>query len=306
MTTTAHSLNHFYRRLPDGSDARRAQAGSASCADEENAARLKSSASVSRQGTALAMPKNATHPGVLTPEGLCSTCEPDSPEIAGSTPSFKNATRLQESFTVAPERKILLWFAARMPAKINSDHLTLLGFVSMFFAGASYAFARWNPLGLLLATIFLAMNWFGDSLDGTLARVRNCQRPRYGFYVDHIIDSVGAIFLMTGLAVSGALDWRIAAGLLVAFLLLSIESYLASYTLGVFRMSFAKFGPTEIRILLALANFALWLRPDAKVPGLAWRVFDFGGLIAIFGMLLMFIVAAISHTRTLYLQETKR
>lgn len=220
--------------------------------------------------------------------------------------SFKSATRLQESFTAVPERKILLWLTARMPAKINSDHLTLLGFVSMFFAGASYALARWNSLGLLLATVFLALNWFGDSLDGTLARVRNCQRPRYGFYVDHVIDSLGALFLMSGLALSGALDWRIAAGMLIVFLLLSIESYLATYTLGVFRMSFAKFGPTEIRILLALANLALWLRPGAKVPGLSWRVFDFGGLIGICGMLVMFIVSAIAHTRTLYLQETHR
>jgi archaetidylinositol phosphate synthase len=220
--------------------------------------------------------------------------------------AFKNARRIQESFTAAPERKLLLWLAARMPARINSDHLTLLGFVSMFFAGASYALARWNSLGLLLATLFLALNWFGDSLDGTLARVRNCQRPRYGFYVDHIIDSVGAIFLVGGLAVSRYVDWRIAAGMLIAFLLLSIETYLATYTLGAFRMSFGKFGPTEIRILLALGNFALWFRPNARVPELFWRVLDFGGLIAIVGMLLMFVIAAVGHTRALYRQETQR
>jgi archaetidylinositol phosphate synthase len=219
---------------------------------------------------------------------------------------FQNAMRLQESLTAAPERKLLLRLAARVPAKINSDHLTLLGFLSMCFAGASYALARWSPLGLPMAILFLAMNWFGDSLDGTLARVRNCQRPRYGFYVDHMIDSVGAIFLMGGLAVSGYLDWRIAAGMLVAFLLLSIESYLATYTLRVFRLSFGKLGPTEIRILLALGNFALWLRPEAKVPGLGWRIFDFGGLVAICGIMTMFVVAAIIHTRTLYLQETRR
>jgi archaetidylinositol phosphate synthase len=219
---------------------------------------------------------------------------------------FTTAARLQQSFTASLERKLLLWLAVRLPVKINSDHLTLLGFLSMCFAGASYALARWSPLGLLLATIFLALNWFGDSLDGTLARARNCQRPRYGFYVDHLIDSVGAIFLIGGLAVSRFIDWRIAAGMLVAFLLLSIESYLATYTLGVFRMSFAKFGPTEIRILLALGNLALWLRPDAKLPGLGWRVFDFGGIVAIVGMLLMFFVAAIFHTRTLYLQEIHR
>lgn len=221
-------------------------------------------------------------------------------------PSFKNAVRLQESITAAPERKVLLWLAARMPTRINSDHLTLLGFLSMCLAGASYAFARWHPFGLLLAAIFLALNWFGDSLDGTLARVRNCQRPRYGFYVDHMIDSVGAIFLMGGFAASGFIDWRIAVGMLVAFLLLSIETYLASYTLGVFRLSFAKLGPTEIRILLALGNLALWLRPNAKLPGLSLRVFDFGGLIAIFGMLIMFVIAAVFHTRSLYRQERQR
>jgi phosphatidylglycerophosphate synthase len=148
--------------------------------------------------------------------------------------NFKNATRLQDSFTAATERKALLWLAARLSPSINSDHLTLLGFAAMFLAGCSYALARWTPWGLQLATLFLALNWFGDSLDGTLARVRNRQRPRYGFYVDHMIDSFGALFLMGGLAASGYIDWRIAMGLLVAFLLLSIESYLASYTLGVF------------------------------------------------------------------------
>ena len=238
----------------------------------------------------------------IQPEGT----EANGTAHEGNVAAFKNATRLQESITAAPERRVLHWLAARMPARVNSDHLTLLGFASMLLAGASYALVRWDSAGLLLATVFLALNWFGDSLDGTLARVRNCQRPRYGFYVDHIIDSMGALFLMTGLAISGCMDWRIAAGMLVAFLLLSIESYLATYTMGVFRMSFAKLGPTEIRILLALGNGALWLRPDARMPGLSWRVLDFGGLVAIAGMLIMSATAAIVHTRTLFKQETQR
>jgi archaetidylinositol phosphate synthase len=219
-------------------------------------------------------------------------------------PKFKNATRLQNSFTAATERKALLWLAARMPCSINSDHLTLLGFAAMFLAGCSYTLARWNPWGLLLATLFLALNWFGDSLDGTLARVRNRQRPRYGFYVDHMIDSFGALFLMGGLAASGYIDWRIATGLLVAFLLLSIESYLASYTLGIFRLSFAKFGPTEIRILLGIANAVLFFLPAARIPGWSHRLLDIGGAIAIVAMTAMAIFAAVSHTLALYRQET--
>jgi archaetidylinositol phosphate synthase len=217
---------------------------------------------------------------------------------------FKNATRLQNSFTAAPERQALLWLAARMPPSINSDHLTLLGFVAMFLAGGSYVLARWNPWGLLLATLCLVLNWLGDSLDGTLARVRNRQRPRYGFYVDHMTDSFGALFLMGGLAASGYIDWRIAMGLLVAFLLLSIESYLASYTLGIFRLSFAKFGPTEIRILLAIANTILFFMPAARIPGWSHRLLNVGGALAIVAMAAMALFAAVSHTLTLHRQES--
>jgi len=237
-------------------------------------------------------------------ERVVETASPQSASAVDGAVIFKDAKRVQESITSRLERKALLWLAAHMPSWINSDHLTVLGFVAMFMAGASYFLARWNPVGLLLATFCLAVNWFGDSLDGTIARVRNCQRPRYGFYVDHVIDSFGAVFLMGGLGLSGYVDWRIATGMLIAFLLLSIESYLATYTLGVFRLSFAKFGPTEIRILLATGNIALWLHPDAKVPWTSYRILDFGGLVAAIGMLIMAVVAAIWHTQVLYRQET--
>ena len=137
----------------------------------------------------------------------------------------------------------------------------------MFLAGASYAFARTNRFGLILATCFLALNWFGDSLDGTLARLRNRQRPRYGFYVDHMVDTFGGLFLMGGLALSGFIDWRIALAMFIAFLMLSVQVYLATYTVGTFQLSFAKFGPTEIRILLSAGNLALWFHPDARIFG---------------------------------------
>ena len=219
--------------------------------------------------------------------------------------NFASATRIQESVTSGLERKALLWLAVRMPSWVTSDQLTLLGFVAMFLAGCSYLSARWHPVGLLLATACLALNWFGDSLDGTLARVRNRQRPRYGFYVDHIVDSLGALFLMTGLGLSGYVDWRIAMCMLIAFLLLSIETYLASYTLGIFRLSFAHFGPTEIRILLALSNLVLWCRPNIRAPvGLSWRLLDFAGVIATTVMGVMVIVAALWHTVELYRRET--
>jgi phosphatidylglycerophosphate synthase len=154
--------------------------------------------------------------------------------------------------------------------------------------------------------IFLALNWFGDSLDGTLARLRNRQRPRYGFYVDHMIDTFGGFLLMGGLAISGFVDWRIALGMFVAFLMLSVEVYLAAYAVGTFRLSFAKFGPTEIRILLAFGNVVLWFHPKSGILGSSYRIFDVGGIIAIAGMALMLVVAAIINTIKLYRAETLR
>jgi phosphatidylglycerophosphate synthase len=218
-------------------------------------------------------------------------------------PSFIPATRLQQSLVAAAEKRSLIWLAGRTPVCINSDHLTLLGFMSQCLAGVCYALARWNRYYLLLGIVFLALNWLGDSLDGTLARVRNCQRPRYGFYVDHIVDTFAAFFLMAGLALSGYIQPAIAFGMLIAFLMLSIEAYLATYTLGQFQLSYWKFGPTEIRLLLAAGNLALLRWPTVRVQGMQLRLLDIGGAIGIAGMGLMFIVSAIRHTKTLYGEE---
>jgi len=217
--------------------------------------------------------------------------------------AFRTAPRLQQSLTAAGEKKALLWLAACTPRWISSDHLTLLGFVAQFMAGASYALAVWSKQFLWLASFFIAVNWLGDSLDGTLARIRNQQRPRYGFYVDHMADTFGAVFLMSGLALSGYLHWQVAAGMLVGFLVLSIESYLTTYTIGKFRMSYALFGPTEIRILLMIGNVALLYRPHAHVLGHTFLLFDVGGVIAVGGMVTMAVVATMLHTLQLYREE---
>src|SRR6185295_3793602 len=138
---------------------------------------------------------------------------------------FKTADRAHTSLLAAAEKRTLIWIATRLPGWVNSDHLTALGFVSLIFAGASYGAASVNPWALLLVIPFLALNWFGDSLDGTLARVRNRQRPRYGFYVDHILDALGMSILMAGMAFSGYLSPLVAGLFLVGYLLLSIEIY---------------------------------------------------------------------------------
>lgn len=226
--------------------------------------------------------------------------------ITKPTLAFTNAVRIQKSFTAGIEKRALHWLAARMPAWVNSDHLTALGFAAQIAAGASFAISRWTKLGLVLAIVCIAVNWFGDSLDGTVARLRNQQRPRYGFYVDHIVDSFGALALMLGLAFSGFCDWRVALAMLIGFLLMSIEAYLATYTLQSFRMSYAKFGPTEIRLLLIAGCLRLMVSPDVRIAGHTWRLFDLGGVIAAAGMFVMCVVSAVVHTRELYRQETVR
>jgi len=136
--------------------------------------------------------------------------------------NFRQATRVHGSFLAAAEKRILVWMAERMPSWVNSDHLTVIGFAAQIAAGVCYALAASDRRMLLAAILCLAVNWFGDSLDGTLARVRQRQRPRYGFYVDHIIDSIGAVAMMGGLALSGYMHPVLAIGLLIAFLLLAI------------------------------------------------------------------------------------
>jgi archaetidylinositol phosphate synthase len=225
------------------------------------------------------------------------------PQVRTKPLTFIPASRLQQSFVAAAEKRTLLWLAQRTPRWINSDHLTILGFTAQCLAGVCYALSRWNRCMLVLGIVFLALNWLGDSLDGTLARVRNCQRPRYGFYVDHVVDTFAAFFLMGGLALSGYIYPAIAFGLLVAFLMLSIEAYLATYTLGQFQLSYWKFGPTEIRLLLAAGNLALLRWPTMKMLGAQVRLLDVGGVIGIAGMALMLIVSAIHHTARLYREE---
>ena len=216
---------------------------------------------------------------------------------------FQNAQRVQNTLVTGAEKKALRWLAARMPLWVNSDHLTLLGFVAQFFVGACYALAGYDNRWLIVGTVFLALNWFGDSLDGTLARFRNRQRPRYGFYVDHIIDSFGAVFLCVGLALSGYMSPMVAMVLLMAFLMLSIETYLATYCVGKFNLSHLFFGPTEIRIILGIGNLALLWKPHVHFLGTVYPLFDIGGVIASIGMFFMLVTTTIRHTVVLYREE---
>jgi phosphatidylglycerophosphate synthase len=217
---------------------------------------------------------------------------------------FKDAERQHGSMLARIEKKTLVWLAHRTPAAVNSDHLTALGLISMLGAGLSYWLAGSEPLiGLPLVVVFLVLNWLGDSLDGTLARVRNKLRPRYGFYVDHVVDMLGTFFLLGGLALSGYMSERIAWGLLIAYFMLSINSYLATYTMGRFQLSFGGFGPTELRILLAIGNLALLWKPQVILFGRQLPLFDVGGVVGIIGMACLLLASIAKNTAQLYREE---
>jgi archaetidylinositol phosphate synthase len=221
--------------------------------------------------------------------------------MASSSLRFTNAVRINQTPLANAEKNVLIWIAHRLPERTSPDHLTLLGAAAQVMAGVGYALARTNKYWLFAVIGFLFLNWLGDSLDGTLARVRKRQRPRYGFYVDHMIDSFGSLALMGGLALSGYMHPAVATGLLIGFLLLSIQSYLATYTMGEFHLSFWSFGPTELRILLAIGNLALFRWP--VVLHQRYRLFDVGGTIGLTGMAAMLIFFTAKNTYRLYQQE---
>ena len=152
----------------------------------------------------------------------------------------------------------------------------------------------------------LALNWFGDSLDGTVARVRDQQRPRYGYYVDHVIDLAGTALLFGGVAASGYMSPTIATLVVAAFFLVSAETYLATHARGVFKMAFAGVGPTELRVLLAAGAIALINGASVDPFGLGpMRLWDLGGAIGAAAMTMAFVVSSSRNIRALYVEETR-
>src|SRR5436190_7944475 len=208
--------------------------------------------------------------------------------------------REHTSVLAASEKRLLVRMAAALPRGVNSDHLTTLGAVAMFGVGACF----WaGGSALLLVIPLLALNWFGDSLDGTLARVRGQQRPRYGYYVDHVLDAVGFASLFGGLMLGGHMSLTLGLAFLAAYYLLVVEISLATHARGTFKLAFLKVGPTELRILLAIGTVQLMRSDIVTVLGRQWLLFDVGGAVAIAGFVFAFVVGVIRNGVALYNEE---
>ena len=208
--------------------------------------------------------------------------------------------REHDSILAASEKRLLVRMAGALPAWVNSDHLTFTGSVAMLGIGVSFWAGGW---ALLMVIPLLAVNWFGDSLDGTLARVRRCERPRYGYYVDHVLDAAGFAALVGGLILGGHLSPPAGLCFLSAYFLVVIEVALATHARGTFRLSAWGMGPTELRMLLAAGTLQLMRSEAVVLFGHRWLLFDVGALCGVAALVATFVRAAIVNGVALYREE---
>jgi phosphatidylglycerophosphate synthase len=213
------------------------------------------------------------------------------------------ARREVQGFTAPLERRALRWLAERLPRWVTPDGLTAVGFLAQMLAGVAYALAADDRRWLHAVNACLVANWFGDSLDGSIARFRNQSRPRYGFYLDHMVDALGAFFLLGGMGLSGLLDVRLATGLLIVYFLMNINVYLATHTRGVFKISYGAFGGTELRMLLVLANLAALTWPEVRLAGLELGLFDVFALLGLVGLGIVLTRSVLQNARFLAEEE---
>jgi phosphatidylglycerophosphate synthase len=217
-----------------------------------------------------------------------------------------SAAPREKTFLLArPEARVLHWIAARLPARVMPDHLTGLGVVAAAGIAVAYALSSAGDAWLWVASGLLVVHWLGDSLDGTLARVRRTERPRYGYYLDHLVDAVATAMIGIGLGLSPHL--LLATGLLVviAYLVLSINTYLETQSLGVFSLGYGRFGPTEARIALIGLNTAMALGVPLHftVAGVGLSALDAAALAIVAAMLVALAVRAARNLRELAARE---
>jgi phosphatidylglycerophosphate synthase len=205
--------------------------------------------------------------------------------------------RQHQPITGPLERRALAWFASKTPARFGPDTMTLIGIVGSVVIFVGYALTRLDSAFLWLASAGFVLNWFGDSLDGTLARYRKAERPKYGFFVDHTVDAVSEALVFLGLGVSPYARFDIAALGLVGYLMLSVYVYVRTAVDGVFKLSYGGIGPTEMRIIVVLANTAIffWGNPAFTVAGFQLSVLDAVLAIVAVGLVSVFVMSSLAH-----------
>ncbi|MBR1792709.1 MAG: CDP-alcohol phosphatidyltransferase family protein [Bacteroidales bacterium] len=220
--------------------------------------------------------------------------------------NVKQSRRIQTSFLNGRERQLLLWLAARMPQWVTSDMLTVIGVFGAFVTGLGFALTNWGIGWLWLSTLGLFINWFGDSLDGTLARYRNTQRPIYGYYIDHTIDCINEAFMFIGAGLSPLIHLNLALSAFTIYLMLTINVSMNAHLKSEFRLTYAKLGPTEFRLLIIIANTLLICMPSLASLhwtinfcsiALSFSIFDFLALLICFALSVIYLTTIIGDAR---------
>ena len=175
--------------------------------------------------------------------------------------------RIQENITARAERRVLNWLCARLPLWLTPDRLTAIGFAGAVLVAIGFAMSNFGRGWLFLALVGFSLNWFGDSLDGSIARYRKIERPNYGYFIDHSLDALANTLLVFGMGFSPYLRVDVALCGLVGYLLLSVHTFISARIFGVFQLSYLGGGPTEMRLALMAMTVAMYLAgPDQFVP----------------------------------------
>ncbi|MCD6200481.1 MAG: CDP-alcohol phosphatidyltransferase family protein [Bacteroidales bacterium] len=207
----------------------------------------------------------------------------------------EEAVRITESFLRGIEKKLLNFFVRVLPVEITPDHLTGIGIVGSFMVALGYYLCSYGYGFLWLASLGFLVNWFGDSLDGSLARFRKIERPIYGFFVDHNVDSISILVIGLGLGLSPFMHMTVALLIIIGYFMLAISTYINSYLRGIFKITYSKIGPTEVRFFAILGNTALFFihrNPVIRIFSFHVTFFDLLGIfiaiLLIFGYFLFF------------------
>lgn len=215
------------------------------------------------------------------------------------TPKTKAHKRVNDILLGPLERPALQWLAAHMPGWVTPDTLTVIGIIGAVMVFGGYWLSCIDRNFLWLSNLGFMINWFGDSLDGTLARHRGIQRPTYGFFVDHTVDALSEVLIFLGLGLSPYVRFEVACLALIGYLLMSILVYVRTYSEGVFKISYAKLGPTEMRLMAMIANTFIYFvgNPVLELPFGTVSVYDLFGMSIAAALGVAFVVSTIKQAR---------
>lgn len=219
----------------------------------------------------------------------------------------EQATRIQTSILNKAEKRVLVWLAHRQPLWMTSDILTYIGVAGAVICAVGFALSSLDINFLWLSSLGLVINWYGDSLDGTLARVRGTQRPTYGFFIDHTIDALTITVMCVGAGLSPMLHLEVALFVLVAYLILSIYTYICTLVKEEFRLTYGRLGPTEFRLIVIIVNtlfiYTPWRHHTYVIGGQECGLFDIIGAAIAVIIFTMHIVQWLQDRRALSLKD---